>query len=198
MKDLELTVRLRNNRLKERRDALGMSLKTFALAANVPKTPYQELELLRRSPIAEVDGSWQWQKIALKLAAFYEVDPEELFPPTILDIKTPLVIRKLDANDILPLPPQNQQKLIDSPDVALEHRERNERVESVLASLKPQQAQVLRLRFGLNKDGEHLYSEIASALNIPRERVRLIEEAAFRQLYHLHRYNKLLPFKLNT
>ncbi len=60
-----------------------------------------------------------------------------------------------------------------------------EDIELALASLNPQEQQVLRLRFGLGADdaGQTL-EQVASVLAVSRERVRNIEQRALRKLRH--------------
>ncbi|MES2339315.1 MAG: sigma factor-like helix-turn-helix DNA-binding protein [Pseudomonadota bacterium] len=50
MKDLEVTVRVRNNQLKGRRIALGLTQREFAAAADVDSNAYSGLESLRENP----------------------------------------------------------------------------------------------------------------------------------------------------
>ena len=55
---------------------------------------------------------------------------------------------------------------------------------AVLADLKPREAEVLRLRYGL--DGEHVHTlkEVGIKMNVTRERVRQLEMRALRKLRH--------------
>jgi len=57
-------------------------------------------------------------------------------------------------------------------------------VAAVLADLKPREAEVLRLRYGL--DGEHVHTlkEVGIKMNVTRERVRQLEMRALRKLRH--------------
>jgi RNA polymerase primary sigma factor len=66
--------------------------------------------------------------------------------------------------------------------------------EQILAVLTPREAQIIRLRFGLNGSGEHTLEEISETYSVTRERIRQIESKALKKLrrpYHLHR---LRPF----
>lgn len=51
MKDFDVTVKLRNNRLLERREALGLSAPQLAEAAGITYGQYNAYEYLRRSPL---------------------------------------------------------------------------------------------------------------------------------------------------
>jgi RNA polymerase sigma factor (sigma-70 family) len=196
MKELELSVQVRNNRLKERREALGMNQKMFAKAAGIPVSTYGHLEGLRCSPITKTDKGYEWKKTTLNLANYYDVEPEELFPVSVLDIKSPIATRKLDSKDIMPLLSESryQQELIEPPDSALERKEENEILQSTLTSLPPREAQALRLHYGFNKNGEHNITEIASMLDVCPERVRqIIQTALWRMHSRLKPKKKLNP-----
>ena len=55
-------------------------------------------------------------------------------------------------------------------------------IERVLVSLKPREAEVVRLSFGLNGRTPMTLEEIANSLGLTRERIRQIREKALRGL----------------
>jgi len=57
-------------------------------------------------------------------------------------------------------------------------------LDGILSGLKERQAQILRLRFGLEDGQAHSLEEIGRSLNLSRERIRQIEEKALRKLKH--------------
>ncbi len=66
---------------------------------------------------------------------------------------------------------------------------------NVLATLTPKEERILRMRFGLGKDGkEHTLEEVGKIFNVTRERIRQIEEKALRKLKHPSRARKLRGF----
>ena len=184
MKELELTLRVRNNRLKERRGALGMNQPEFAAAAGVSLTAYREIETLRRSPRIQGNGCWRWRDIALQLARFHCVEPDELFPPAVLGVERPVAVRRVDAADIYPLLTTHQERLLEGPDGAHERAELREQVDRALAGMRPRDAEVLRLRFGIEDGEERTLEEIGAAFDLTRERIRQIEARALRTLRH--------------
>ncbi len=184
MKELELTLRVRNNRLKERRDALGMTQAELADAAGVSLSAYQELEGLRRSAQVSGDGCCRWRDIALQLARFHCVEPAELFPPSVLTINTPVATRRINGDDLFPLLSQHQERLLEGPDVAHDRDELREQVRLALASLRPREAEVLRQRFGLDGGEERTLEQVGAALEVGPERIRQIEAGALRRLRH--------------
>ena len=183
MKEIELTVRVRNNRLKERREALGMTQGEFAAAAQVSLTAYRELEALRRSPLLQGDHCWRWRDIALRLARFHCVEPEELFPPAVLGIKTPVASRRINGDDIFPLLSAHQERLLEGPEAEHDKSELRVLMRHALNSLPSRDAQVLRLRFGIGDGVERTCEEVGVVLDVTRERVRQIESRAMRRLH---------------
>ncbi len=66
---------------------------------------------------------------------------------------------------------------------------------NVLAILTPKEERILRMRFGLGKDGkEHTLEEVGKIFNVTRERIRQIEAKALRKLKHPSRARKLRGF----
>jgi RNA polymerase primary sigma factor len=65
-------------------------------------------------------------------------------------------------------------------------------VKDVLDKLKPHEAQVLRMRFGIDLSTEHTLEEIGQVFNLTRERIRQIEAKAIRKLKHPSKVDKLI------
>ena len=55
-------------------------------------------------------------------------------------------------------------------------------LERILSDLLPREAQILRLRFGLEGDTPQTLEQVGKALGLSRERIRQIERQALRQL----------------
>jgi RNA polymerase primary sigma factor len=64
-------------------------------------------------------------------------------------------------------------------------------IESVLATLNEREANVLRLRFGIESDHAHTLEEIGEKMGVTRERVRQIEVKALRKMRNPLRMNIL-------
>ncbi len=66
---------------------------------------------------------------------------------------------------------------------------------NVLATLTAKEERILRMRFGLGKDGkEHTLEEVGKIFNVTRERIRQIEAKALRKLKHPNRARKFRGF----
>ena len=179
MKELELTMRLRNNRLKQRREEFGMSQPDFAKVVGISINAYNRLETLRGSPL---NSNGDWGEPALKLARFHCVEPSELFPAAVLAVQTPIVSRRIDGDDVLALVGEHQERLIESPDVAFDRIELREKLRRAVSTLPKRRIRVLTLRYGLDDGVRRTLEEVGVILGVGVERVRQIEGAAFREL----------------
>ncbi len=71
---------------------------------------------------------------------------------------------------------------VNTPEQQLNTLERKEYLYTLLQQLKPRELQVIILRHGLENNKEHTLAEIGRLINVTRERVRQIENKAFRTL----------------
>ena len=87
-----------------------------------------------------------------------------------------------------------EDKEVISPQVAAAHMILQEQLEKILHTLKTREAEVIRLRFGINKPYPYTLEEVGNIFNITRERVRQIEAKALRKLRHPVRAKYLKGF----
>jgi RNA polymerase primary sigma factor len=69
-----------------------------------------------------------------------------------------------------------------------------EETESVLQTLTPREAKVLRLRFGIGVRSDHTLEEVGQVFDLTRERIRQIEAQAIRKLRQTHRNASLRAY----
>jgi RNA polymerase primary sigma factor len=69
-----------------------------------------------------------------------------------------------------------------------------ETTHAVLAGLTPREAQVLRMRFGIDMTTDHTLEEVGKQFDVTRERIRQIEAKALRKLRHPSRSEQLRSF----
>ena len=98
-KPFELTLKLRNNLLKERRLALGMSMAEFADACGVAGSTYGRYEGLVEPPY----GARGLRPSALKIANYLRLDPSHLWPRAVLNVAHPVLVRKMTEAEVCPL-----------------------------------------------------------------------------------------------
>ena len=67
-------------------------------------------------------------------------------------------------------------------------------VKDILDSLTPREANVLRMRFGIEMSTDHTLEEVGKQFDVTRERIRQIEAKALRKLKHPSRSDKLRSF----
>ena len=67
----------------------------------------------------------------------------------------------------------------------------HEIVRDMLDSLTPNEARILRMRFGIELSTDHTLEEVGQVFGVTRERIRQIEAKAIRKLKHPSRSDKL-------
>ncbi len=81
-----------------------------------------------------------------------------------------------------------------APDEAAYSDALKDRMRELLASLTPREAQVLRMRFGIDMNTDHTLEEVGKQFDVTRERIRQIEAKALRKLRHPIRSELLRGF----
>jgi len=83
---------------------------------------------------------------------------------------------------------------VSSPEDNVLEKTIKERLDEVLATLLPREAEILRLRFGLSDGTFHTLEQLGNIFGITRERVRQIEKKALTKLRHPKRSIRLKEF----
>jgi RNA polymerase primary sigma factor len=129
-----------------------------------------------------------------ELAEGLEVDAEELYKT----MSIAMAHLSLDA----PLVPGEDNKLLDylpdevrpGPEQEAFEKALKINVEAALSTLKPREAKILRLYYGLDGGEAMTLEEIGQQLGVTRERVRQIKERALARLRHVSRARSLESF----
>jgi len=87
-----------------------------------------------------------------------------------------------------------EDKRSPAPAQAAYHQILRERIRSVLETLPPREAQVIRLRYGIDGNPPLTLEEIAGKFGLTRERIRQIENKALRRLRHPSRTRQLRDY----
>lgn len=99
-KEFRVKMELRNNLLIERRERLGMSPREAGEKSGVGYSAYLNYESLKTSPISKrAEGGWK--PSALKLARFYGVAPEVLWPASILLVEVRKAEREVGVEELV-------------------------------------------------------------------------------------------------
>ena len=190
MKDFELTMRIRNNRLKERRLAMGLSAPAFAEQAGVSYTAYIQLEGLKLHPMRLRrpwrEGGLEWRPVALKVAEFHRVLPEELWPDAILAVQKSEVVAKVESEMLLAATKLSADAHVLCEATSQSELEERERRDVLLRMMKrcltPREETVLRKRFGWDDDSPMTLADIGDLDGVCGNRVKQIEAKAIRKM----------------
>lgn len=130
-----------------------------------------------------------WTVIALQLAAFYDVEPSELWPAAVLLVRKGKTIRKLAATEVGALLPSLEPLTLPPASEDYDAVELHDCVARVLTTLSPREEDIIRQRFFDDKTLEEIGGDYRY-----REQIRQIETKALRKLRHPVRANHLKPW----
>ena len=108
-----------------------------------------------------------------------------------LAIHEPLPIHDMDVDSLIAIDARENYVARDPMDIVSD-RQLIGSIDRFLATLKPKDEQVLRLRFGIGVQEAMTLEEIGARLEVTRERIRQIEAKAIRHLRHPARLDRLL------
>ena len=184
----------------------GKTAAACALECGVNKTEFGELLNLKTSPFRHFKGEHGWQdrndfgtliyrKTPLKIAAYYKVLPEEIFPESLYSLSLPASVERFYSSiEILPLlAASNIADSSQSPENVLILSEAKETLEKILSTLPLRQRLILKMRFGFEDGSEHTLEEVGQSFQVGSERIRQIEAKALRNLRHPSISRKLKP-----
>lgn len=117
--------------------------------------------------------------------------PTSKVVPLALAIHEPLPIHDMDVDSLIAIDAQDNYVARDPMDIVSD-RQLIGSIDRFLATLKPKDEQVLRLRFGIGVQEAMTLEEIGARLEVTRERIRQIEAKAIRHLKHPARLDRLL------
>jgi len=151
---------------------------------------YLEYEAMTQSPFcsqqqhSEVgSGNWKWRPSALKIAAFWGVDPGELWPDAVLAIKQPTVVAIVDADRLgafQAFEAMRSRPML--PSEAFESAELRETIDRAMECLTPIERKVLHGYFGLDGGEERTCADIAGDYGLSRGRIDQLRQQALRKM----------------
>lgn len=179
------------------RERLGLSQKQAAEIADVGTDVIGRLE---RLDFSDVTRSSRFIQSVDRIAGALEVTREDILPDGIAGLKLPSRFRKCfdipvdEAAKLNQLPDAIRSARLDLPTPREDQQELNERIKLLLRTLSYREREVLKLRYGLDGDGEYTLEESARIFQTTRERIRMVEAKAIRKLQHPLRAKKLESF----
>jgi len=187
MKELEVTLTLRNNLLKERRLKMGLSQEQLAKKIGISMQSYGGLEVMRDSPIGK-DGTWR--EPARLIAKFYKIKIDDLFPCRLSKNNFPKnkAVKKIDTEEVPQLFSSHQERLLlSSPETELEEVELATELRKALTKLTPREEKILREIYFEDKTEQ----EIAEEQGVTKTRINQISRKALNKLRHPSRSKTL-------
>lgn len=180
MKEFSVTVEVRNNRLKERRDALGISNSELCVRAGICPSAYGRLEKMQDPPTSKKTGAWR--PIAVTLAQFFGVKPDDLFPPAVVLAKATRKEIKADGDELVRLTESMRGNVIGSttaadPELLCQRAEIGGVLDELIAELPDRLQRVVKMRFGVEGSAMTL-DEIGKQIGVCGTRVAELEKQA--------------------
>ena len=193
--EYRIKVTVRNNLILNAIENAGYrSVSEFCRAVNLPKTALTELIAMRKPPLNQ---SGEFSENAKALMEELCALPTDLWTSEQLTLKLKRNTAQRDVSSegmraALGMHAEEMLELMrpDDPDEAVLKHEMVSVVEAKLDSLRPREAKMLRLRFGIGCE-EHTLEEVGKVLDVTRERARQIEAKALRHLKHPSRSDEL-------
>ena len=192
-KPIRATIKLQNNCLRARRMALGLSTHEIADRVGLSYNTYLRMEGMKQSPLSSVKDGQGWKESAQKLARFYRVLPENLFPSVVLAVDQPVTSREFDESEIQALLPDYMRRESLGPEEIMTQNQLRGTVTRTLRQLKPIQAEVVKRYYGLDTGTNQGFGEIAQEIGMSRERIRQIHDCAIGKLHKVVSDETILP-----
>lgn len=178
MEDFRVRVSIRNNQLITARELLGFTQCQVAKAIGISPKLVSAFETLQASPLT---AKGEWKRTALHLAAFYCVEPENLFTAAHVEVRRHFVERPMSAEDIQAILPDGRLRLTET----------RQGLERMLKMLAPREEHALTMRYGLDGDEPKTLEEIGDFLGRGPEGARQIIRKAMKKLRHPSRLRLL-------
>jgi len=186
--EIRIVARAKNNRLVKLREELGMSQMQVAKAMQTQPGSLGCLENMKDSPLRK-DGV-EWRPLAKKIASFYGVSRDYIWPESVRSITAKEMIMEVNASNVL----QWDSWIDDQPALLSEDHEREHVVVGALGRLKDRERRIIERRFGIGTSEPATYKDIATEEGVSTERIRQIEAKALGRLRHPGVAKRLRPY----
>tara|TARA_R110000868_G_scaffold41986_3_gene142517 strand:+ start:188 stop:817 length:630 start_codon:yes stop_codon:yes gene_type:complete len=177
--DYRVAIRVSNARLWHRIRAMGFdSLAAFCRARKIGYTAPAKYLALAMAPILP---NGEARQSATDLADALACGIEDIFPPAMLTrtLENRVIVQDVTEDQVKSLVSRARQ-----PDDLVAITDARRSVHAAIKALKPRDAQVLTLRYGLDGGGERTLDECGKILKVHQERIRQMQYRAERMLRH--------------
>lgn len=178
MKDLRLTITVRNNLLMRAIEGAGFdSVAAFCRAHGLDYQTTVKLVALKVAPINTRGG---WLPTATKIATALKVLPEDLFPAAFLTrvLERNRVEREISSDDVPSLGFGGVQSIAYDPEAATMRQEALSAMRDALGTLNPREQSVIAAIYGLDGKPPRTLQQVGDTMNLTRESIRRIQMQA--------------------
>ena len=190
IKELELELIVRNNKLRERRLACGLEMAELAERMGMSVTTYHRLETMRVHPYSK--RLKDWIPSAKRVAEYYGVPIRELFPDSVINLPSHKAVRRVDPADLELCLSNHTMKMVEPPYEHVRTLELRESIEKILFRLTKQEEQIVMLWFGLDGLGERTSEDIREILNLEEHEVEIMKESVIKKLRQPNSISRLM------
>jgi len=171
-------------------------LQALAEQSRIVRLPLNRVGVLNRigKAYSNLEQEYEREPSAEELAKELEMDVQE--------ISDTLRVSSKHLSFDAPFTQDEENRLLDvlenaeqpSPDTSLMSESLNAEIERALSKLSEQEAEIIKLYFGLGDDQPMTLEEIGDRFNLTRERIRQIKEKAIRRLRNTTRSKELKKY----
>ncbi len=180
-KDINVEIRVRNNRILTAMKKAGISVKQLAEGTGVTITVVYDFINMKLA--ARKEKNDEWLPAAVRIADFFYCLPEDLFS----DVQQRRAIARNRVRAEISFA-EMQTFFHNAPraklEIECEANEARGMLYAALLKLTPREERVLRMRFGINLPRDMTLESIGEQLNLSGDRIRIIESRALRKLQH--------------
>jgi RNA polymerase sigma factor (sigma-70 family) len=189
MKDYLVEIKIKNNYLfSKMRENNITSINQLSVLSKTQPQQGGQIANLKVVPFNRYGKIKEW---IVRIADVLNCEPLDLFPHQHIDkyLDTNKASLNMNLTEMKSLTMLENELSETSLLEDFSNKELKEKISEILTSLKPREAYIIEMRYGLNDRDECSLSECSEAVNVSRERIRQIEAKALRKLRHPSRSN---------
>jgi len=183
---LRATTKIRNHKLLEAREKLGLNQTDAAELCGVPKTTFMKLEKL------EFPKRFN-DEMVCKISAALNINTDDIMVPDMAGLEvqnTSIKVKEVPCDRILEYKTKQTERLLMMPEDSIEKQDEIELIKKYMEHLTYREREVIKLRYGIGEEMAYSLEEIARIFKVGRERVSQIEMKALRKIRMTHEKQK--------